>query len=110
HDGRPTLRREARDADFLLDALLVEDAELFLDLVFHRQAVRVPAGFARTVEAAHGLVAREQILERAREHVMDAGPAVGRRRALVEHELRTRGALDHQASEHVLAAPEVENA
>jgi len=33
HHGRAAERRELRDADLLLDALLVEDAELFLDLV-----------------------------------------------------------------------------
>ena len=108
HHGRAALRRELRDADFLLDAPLVEDAELFLDLVLDGQAVRVPAGFARAVEAAHRLVARIEVLERAREHVVDAGPPVRRRRAFVEHELRARRTLGHDAAEDILAAPELE--
>src|SRR5690606_36528746 len=109
HDRRATLLRERRDADFLLDALLVEDAELFLDLVLDGQAVRVPARFARTVEAAHRLVARVQILERAREHVVNTGAAVGRRRAFVEDEFRPVAAGLDDALEHALAPPELEN-
>ena len=110
HDRRATLRREARDTDFLLDALLIEDAELFLDLVLHGQSVGVPAGLTRAVETAHRLVAREQVLEGAREHVMDAGPAVRGGRPLVEHELRPRRTFSHEAAKHVLATPEVEGA
>jgi hypothetical protein len=105
-----TLRREVRDADLLLDALLVEDAELFLDLVLDRQTVRVPTGFARTMEPAHRLVARIKVLEGAGQDVMNAGPAVGRRRSLVEHELRPRAPFRHDLAEDVLAAPEIEDA
>src|SRR6185503_10008441 len=109
HHGRAALRREARDADLLLDTPLVEDAELLLDLVLDRQAVRVPARFARAVEAAHGLVARIEILERAREHVVDARPAVRRRRPFVEHEFRPRSTVGHYSAEDVLAAPKLED-
>jgi hypothetical protein len=62
--GCPALRREARDADLLLDAALVEDAELFLDFVLDRQTVRVPACLARAVESPHRLITRVQVLER----------------------------------------------
>ena len=61
------------------------------------------------MKAAHRLVARVEILERACEHVMDAGAAVGRRRAFVEHELRARLAFGHDAAKDVFAPPEFEN-
>ncbi len=69
-----------------LDLPLAVDAEAALDLELHRQAVRVPAGLARHAVAAHRLVAREEVLEDARDDVVRAGPAVGRRRPLVEDE------------------------
>ena len=79
-----------------LNLLLAGDAELLLDLQFHGQAVRVPSAPAQGPEAAHGLVAQDDVLERAREHVVDAGAAVRRRRPFVEDEQgRIRaGALD----------------
>ena len=69
----------------VLDLLLAVDAEAALDLELDRQAVRVPAGLARHAVAAHRLVAREEVLEDARDDVVRAGAAVGRGRALVEH-------------------------
>ncbi len=62
-----------------LDLLLAVDAEAALDLELDGQAVRVPAGLARHAVAAHRLVAREEVLEDARDDVVRAGPAVGRR-------------------------------
>ena len=70
----------------LLDLLLAVDAEPALDLELDRQAVAVPARLARHAVAAHRLVAREDVLEDARQDVVRARPAVGRRRALVEDE------------------------
>jgi hypothetical protein len=49
--------------------------------------VAVPAALALDVLAEHRLVAREDVLEHAREHVVGAGSPVGGRRALVEDEL-----------------------
>ena len=79
--------------DELLDAVgfdlfLRVDAELFADFDFDRQAVRVPAGFAFAAVAAHRLVAREEVLDRAGQAVAGVRHAVGRRRAFVEHERR----------------------
>ena len=70
-----------------LDLLLAADAELLLDLDLDRQAVRVPARLSRDTEALHRAMAAEEILDRAREHVMDARPAVRRRRTFEEHEV-----------------------
>ena len=60
------------------------------------QAVRVPARLARHAITLHRAMAAEQILDRARKHVMDARPAVRRRRALEEHELRRALARRHR--------------
>ena len=74
---------ELGDAHFL-DLMLVGEAVLLLDLDLDREAVGIPAAAARDVEAAHDLVAREHILEGARQYMMDAGATVGGGRALVE--------------------------
>ena len=89
HDGFTTATRELGDADLLLDFFLIEDAELFFDFVLDRQAVRIPAGLARCVVPTHGLVTREDVLERTREDVVNAGLSVCSRRAFVETEART---------------------
>ena len=69
-----------------LDLPFAVDAEAPLHLELHRQAVGVPAGLARHAVAAHRLVAREEVLEDARDDVVRARPAVGRGRPLVEDE------------------------
>ena len=67
-----------------LDVLLAGDAQLALDGHLDRQAVAVPAGLARYVEALHGLETGEDVLEDAGLDVVHAGHAVGGRRPLVE--------------------------
>ena len=69
-----------------LDLLLPVELELLLDLDLDRQAVGVPARDAGDLLALHRVVAADQVLDRAGEDVMDARTAVGRGRALVEHE------------------------
>src|SRR5438105_13221804 len=49
--------------------------------------MRVPPRFARYVVSAHGSVSTEQILHRAREHVMDARLSVRSGWTLEEHKL-----------------------
>ncbi len=109
HDRDAAFLDEVADTDLALDALLVEDPELLLDLVLDGQPVSIPASLSRTVKTAHRLVTRVQILERPGEHMVNAGTPVGRRRTLVEDEqLPVRALLDH-ALEHALALPEVEH-
>src|SRR5690606_35511480 len=85
---------EARHAD-LLDLSLAADPEPLLRLDLHRQPVRVPPGDARDMTPAHRLVAADQILDRATDDVMNARPAVRRRRAFEEDErLTTRRRLE----------------
>ena len=63
-DALATAAVELLDAE-LLDLLLAGDAELLLDLQLNGQAVRVPSAAAQGAEAAHGLVAQDDVLERA---------------------------------------------
>ena len=51
---------------YVLDLLLVVDAELLLDGDLDRQAVAVPAALALDEVPAHRLEAREDVLEDAR--------------------------------------------
>src|SRR4029453_16331204 len=62
--------------------------ELLLDLDLDGEAVRVPAGLPRHVEALHRLVPREEVLDHAAEDVAGVRLAVRSRRAFVEHERR----------------------
>ena len=71
--------------DLLADVLL-GDAEGFLHAKLHGQTVRVPAALTSDVLAGEGLVAADDVLDGAGHHVVDAGHAVGGRRALKENE------------------------
>ena len=71
-----------------LDVLLAGELELLLDLDLDRQAVGIPPGDAGHRLALHRVEPADQILDRAGEDVMDAGPAVRGGRALEEHEGR----------------------
>ena len=92
-----------------LDVLLRLQAQLALDLQLHGQALRVPAALARHTTAAHRLVARDQVLEHPRLHVVDAGVAVGRGRALEEGEDRILRPLLHGTAEDLLPLPELQH-
>ena len=93
-----------------LDLLLAVDAQAALDLELHRQPVRVPARLAGDAVAAHGLVAREEVLEDARDDVVRARPAVGGGRPLVEDEDRRVLAALEALVEDVVGLPELEDA
>ena len=60
--------------------------QFFLDFDFDRQAVRIPSGLARYEIPLHRAVAAEEILDRTREHMVNAWAAIGGGRPLVEHE------------------------
>ena len=100
--------RELRHANLAFDLALVEYPEFLLDFVLDRQAVGVPTGLARAVIAPHVLEARKDVLERAREDMVDAGLAVGGRRALVPDIQRPILALLLGGVEHVMLAPQRE--
>ena len=85
------------------------DAERLLHAQLHGQPVGVPSSLALHLEALHGLIAVEGVLQRAAQHMVNAGMAVGRGRPLVEYKLRAALALLHGAVEHVLALPFLKN-
>ena len=91
-----------------LDVLLAVDAELLLDLDLHRQAVRVPARDAGDLAPLHRVEPADKVLDGAREDVMDAGPPVGGRRTLVEHERRPVRRRLERAAEEILRLPQLE--
>src|SRR6185503_767967 len=70
------------------DLALAVDLELFLDFDLDRQAVRVPPRDAGHPLPQHRVVAAHQILDGAREDMVDARASVGRRRPFEEHEGR----------------------
>src|SRR5436190_8820625 len=98
---------EFRDAE-RFDLLLAVDLELFLDLDLDGQTVRVPPRFALHVKAFRGAVPAKQVLQRAREHVMDAGPSVRRRRTIEEHKGRRALVRAHRLLEETFLAPPLE--
>jgi len=100
---------EARDA-IGLDFGLRLEAEFLFDFELDWQAVGIPAGLSRHAVAAHGLVARHDIFEDAREDVVDAGPGVRGWRAFVPDEEVIFGAFFDAAEEDRMPLPEVEDA
>ena len=88
-DRVATLGVEFRDS-IGLDLRFGSQLQLPLDFQLHRQAVRVPATFARRAIAPHRFVTGEEILKDARQDVVNAGHPVGGRRAFVE---RVEGTL-----------------
>ena len=107
-DGFLALLDEGLDA-VLLDLGLAVDAQGLFDLQLHGQAVGVPAGLAEDLVALHGLVARDQVLDGARLHVADVGPAVGRGRAVEEREDRRALALGERLFHDAVRAPELQD-
>src|SRR6185436_8985801 len=89
----------------LLDLLLAADAELLLHLDLDRQAVRVPTGLAQHVEPLLRAMPGEQVLDRARKHVMDTGLAVRGRWTLEEDEAPGGVARFQRALEEPLGPP-----
>ena len=78
--------------------------------MFDRQTVCIPAGFSRYVEPPHGFVAGINILETAREDVVDAGFAVGGGRPIVESKKGFACAMLQAFLKHRLVPPEFKNA
>src|SRR5690606_35881921 len=70
-----------------------------------RQAVGIPPGLASHPVAAHGAVARENVLHHPGQHVADVGNVVRRRRAFEEDEVTGRCRLLLAAREDALVLP-----
>src|SRR6185437_3462488 len=88
-----------------LDLLLAADPELLLHFDLDREAVSVPARLSCDTIALHRPVSAEEILDRAREHVVDAWASVRRRRTFKEHERRRILACRQRLREELLVLP-----
>ena len=100
---------ELRDPE-PLDVVLGGEPKLGFERQLYRQSVAVPAALALDEVPAHRAVAREDVLEHAREHMVEAGGAVGGRRPLVEAPSRSVAAAPDRLGEHVPLAPALEHA
>ena len=69
------------------DRLATRELELLLGVQFRREAVAIPAEAALSDLAAHGLVARNQILHEAGDEMTVMRQAIGEGRAIIEDEL-----------------------
>ena len=96
---------ELGHADLVFDLLLPGDPQLLLDLHLHRQPVGVPTGPSGDPEAPHGAEPAEEVLVDPGPHVVQAGPAVGRGRTLVEDPRFGAGPLADRALEHLVLLP-----
>ena len=92
-----------------LDLVLGGEPELLLDLELDGQAVAVPAALAGHLAAAHGLEAGVDVLEHPGPDVVQAGPAVGGGRALVEDPGLVPGAQRPGGGDDVVVTPAVEH-
>ena len=86
------------------------DPEFLLDLDLDGETVGVPSALSRHVVAAHGAIAGKHVLHDAGQRVAVVGQAVRRRRAFVEDEPRSTGALGQGLRKDVGVAPELANA
>jgi hypothetical protein len=91
------------------DVLAVLQPQLFFDLDLDGEAVGVPAGFALHAVALHRLVPAEQVLDRPRHDVVDAGASVGSGRAFVKGKRRRPFALGEALFEKVFLFPALQD-
>src|SRR5688572_2685291 len=68
-----------------LDLMFAVETELLFNFNLNWQTMRIPATAARNVIATHGFIAREHILEDARQHMMHARFSVGGWRAFIKN-------------------------
>ena len=106
-DIRPTLGVELSHAIFFNLRLALE-AQLFLNFNLDGQAMGIPAAASQAVEALHHFIAREHILEGARQHVMTAGFAIGCGRTFIKHVARRVFAALGRALEDSIETPIIE--
>ena len=93
----------------VLDLLLAIDADCLLDLKLDGQTVRVPPRLAKHLAPLHRLVARQHILDDARQNVSDVRAAVRRRRTVVERERLAALTLIHRLLCNMILAPKIRN-
>src|SRR5262249_42791103 len=102
------LSHELLDAE-LFDLLLGVDAELFAHLALDGQAVRIPAGLPLDQMPRHRAVAREDVLDRARQAMPRMRQSIRRRRSLIKHKSRRPRAELQRLTKNVMLLPELED-
>ena len=90
---------------YLLAYILFGYAERLLHRQLYRQTMSIPSCLALNLIALHGLVSEERILDSTTHHVVYARMSVGRRRTLVENELRTTFLLVYTLMEYIVLLP-----
>ena len=98
------LLAELLDSVFL-NILLSAHAQVFLNLNFNRQSVRVPACLRLNLESLHYLISGNRILQGAGHHVVNARLAVCCRRTLIENERLCVLSLLYTAVQEVFILP-----
>ncbi|MBA7647670.1 hypothetical protein ES703_55447 [subsurface metagenome] len=91
-----------------LNLCLTGKAKFPFHLQLYRQAVRIPAGNAWGIIAFHCLIARDNVLEDARQHMMDARTAIRRGRSLVKGKAGTTLAILHAPFKDFILLPPAE--
>ena len=115
HDRLTAESREFSDTNSRFDLCFVVALDLallfqeFFDFMFHRKAVRIPAGFSRYVIALHRLVARENIFKTARQNVVNSRLAIRCRRPFIKAELRSTFCLIQCFLKNVVLTPKLQD-
>ena len=91
----------------LLDLLLAIETKLLLDAQLDRKAVGVPASLSRHIFALHHVIARNHILDDARQDMTDVRLAVRRRRSVIKCVVWRALAGLQALSEDVILLPEL---
>src|SRR5690606_1431079 len=66
--------------------IFLGNSKFLLHTEFDREAMRIPTSLALDLESLHRLVAANEILQRTRDHVVNAGHAVCAGRTLIKYE------------------------
>ena len=84
HDRFATATGKFLYANLFLDFFFVKDTQFFFDLMLNRQTMCIPPCFSGRVKTTHGFESWIDILETARQDMVNARFAVGGRGALVK--------------------------
>ncbi len=90
----------------LLDLLLAVEPQKFLNLKLDRKTMRIPSRLPRHHISLHGAVARNHILDDARQHMPDMRLAVCSRRSVIESVRLALPAAVHTLLKDIVVLPE----
>ena len=89
------------------DVLFAVQFQQLFNFQLNRQAMRIPAGFAENMVPFHRFIARDDILDRARQNMADVRLAVCRRRPIIEGEIIALGSVFNALFENMVFLPEL---